>query len=281
MSTVHPQEAFDFLIEKLAKIPAPGPGRGSSRHKDTYGSDIWIMQAATEYWNLHGQTLAAFQYDEREKLVAPFYDATWVLCTRGILRPAAAFPAGENGANRIGQEFPSSPFYGDGYSLTAWGRQWIKASVSERPVLPSDPDRITEMLHQFRPRFGDGYAQRAAEAVADWRMGNYLSSCVMAGAAAESVLLAAAVSKTKDETRVLAEYRTGNGRSRIVKRVVAGTTPAVHERFTNALGILSYWRDDAGHGTATSVGEIEAYEALSRLLRLAQFTWDNWSVLAT
>jgi len=51
----------------------------------------------------------------------------------------------------------------------------------------------------------------------------------------------------------------------------------IGERFAEGLGILSYWQDDAGHGTASTISEIEAHEALSQLLRLAQFTSDNWS----
>jgi hypothetical protein len=147
--------------------------------------------------------------------------------------------------------------------------------------MPSDPGRITEVLRQFKTLFGEGYAQRAAEAVSDWRTGNYLSACTMAGAAAESILIATAIAKIKDEAKVLSEYRTSSGRARVIKLVMAHTAPVLGERFTNALGILAYWRDDAGHGTASTIGEIEAHEAISRLLRLAQFTSDNWPALTT
>jgi hypothetical protein len=100
----------------------------------------------------------------------------------------------------------------------------------------------------------------------------------MAGAAAESVLLATAIAKTKDEAQVLSEYRTSSGRARVIKRITGGN-PVLGGRFADALGILAFWRDDAGHGTASTIGEIEAHEAISRLLRLAQFTSDNWEAL--
>ena len=145
--------------------------------------------------------------------------------------------------------------------------------------MPSDPGRITEVLHQFRTRFGAGYAQRAAEAVADWRAGNYLSACTMAGAAAESVLIATAIGKIKDEAKVLAAYSGSGGRGRIINRVTGNATTGVSAQFKDALGILGYWRDDAAHGLASTIGEIDAYEAISRLLRLARFTSDNWAAL--
>lgn len=217
--------------------------------------------------------------DEREPYVAPFYDAAWELCRRGVLRPAAAVPAGQSAANQIGQRINAAPFFGDGYSLTAWGREWVGKAASERATLPSDPGRITEVLQQFKALFGEGYAQRAAEAVSDWRTGNYLSACTMAGAAAESILIAVAIAKSKNEPKVLSEYRTSRGRTNVIKLVTAGTATGLGERFTNALGILAYWRDEAGHGTASTIGEIEAHEAISRLLRLAQFTSDNWPAL--
>ena len=119
------------------------------------------------------------------------------------------------------------------------------------------------------------------EAVNDYRAGNYLSACVMAGAAAESILLATAIAKSKDEEKVLAEYQSTGGRGRVIKRMTSGAQTGIGQRFAEALGVLSYWRDDAGHGIATAIGEIEAHEALTRLLRLAQFTADNWSKLTT
>ncbi len=204
--------------------------------------------------------------DDKEPYIAPFYDAAWELSRRGVLRPGATVPAGQASGNQIGQRLPSAPFFGDGYSLTAWGRAWVQRVASERAMMPSDRSRITEVLHQFRTRFGEAYAQRAAEAVADWRGRNYLSACTMAGAAAESVLIATAIAKSKDEQAILAEYRKTAGRSRVIKRVTAGVTSGIDERFNNALGLLTYWRDEAGHGTPSNIGEVEAHEAILGLL---------------
>ena len=155
----------------------------------------------------------------------------------------------------------------------------MKVAADERAIMPTSSSRITEVLHQFTPLFGQGYAQRAAEAVADWHTGNYLSACTMAGAAAESILLAAAIKKTKDEPKVLSTYLASGGRGRTIKHLRGNTSSNVGDQFEHALGILSYWRDAAGHGVTSSIGEVEAYEAISRLLRLARFTSDNWQSL--
>jgi hypothetical protein len=275
---MHFEDALNFLIQKLAQIPEPGPGQAQARHDRARGSDVWIELISQEYWGTRGKPLVNLSQDEKEALVVPFYDAAWTLCRQGVLRPGAAVPDGQAG-QQIGQRFAAAPFYGDGYSLTAWGRTWVKKSAEERVTLPAEPHRITEVLHRFTGRFGGGYAQRAAEAVSDWWTTNHLSACTMAGAAAESILLATAIEKIKDEQKVLSQYRSSGGRARVIKSVVGNVPTELATRFNDALGILSYWRDDASHGIASIIGEIEAHEALSRLLRLAQFTSDNWSAL--
>ena len=279
MSTIHIEDALDYLILQLAATPEPGPGQAAARAARGQGSDVWIDLLAEVYWSNQGQQIRNLSQDEKEPYVAPFYDAAWDLCRRGILRPGAAIPAGQSAVNQMGARINAAPFFGDGYSLTAMGRAWVKRAVSDRGFMPSDPGRLAEVLLQFEDRFGEGYAQRATEAVSDWRSLNYLSACTMAGAAAESILLATAIAKTRDELKVLTDYRTGSGRARVIKLITAGVTSALRDRFTNALGILSYWRDEAGHGMASTISEIEAHEAISSLLRLAQLTQDHWANL--
>jgi len=279
MTNIHIEDALNFLIEQLAKIASMAPPNALARQRVAHGSDIWINDVCDKYWQTRGQSIVDRAQDEKEPYIAPFYDAAWELSRRGVLRPGAVVPAGQTSGNQIGQRVAAAPFFGDGYALTAWGREWVLRAVLERTLMPSDHGRITEVLHQFHARFGNGYAQRAAEAVADWRAGNYLSACTMAGAAAESVLLATAIAKSKDEQAVLAEYRTATGRGRVIKRVTTGATSGVGERFNNALGLLSYWRDEAGHGTFSNIGEVEAHEAILGLLRLVRLAADNWDVL--
>jgi hypothetical protein len=109
--------------------------------------------------------------------------------------------------------------------------------------------------------------------------GNYLACCVLSGAAAESVLLAIAIAKSGDEAKVLASYRSASGRKKITDLIVGNVAKSIAEHFTTASGVISYWRDEAGHGLRTTVSEIEAYAALLHLIRLAQFSTDNWQAL--
>ena len=104
---------------------------------------------------------------------------------------------------------------------------------------------------------------------------------MLSGAAAESILLAIAIAKSGDEQKVVAEYRNASGRRKITDRIVGNVTKAVAEHFRTGLNIITYWRDEAGHGLRSTISEIEAYGALSQLIRLAQFSTDNWGTLTS
>jgi hypothetical protein len=102
----------------------------------------------------------------------------------------------------------------------------------------------------------------------------------MCGAAAESILLATAITRTGDEAAVLAEYRSSGGRGRIRSQVV-GSAPSFAQRsYDNFMTLLSYWRDEASHGAATAISDVEAEVALVTLARYAAFTKDNWGLLS-
>jgi hypothetical protein len=67
----------------------------------------------------------------------------------------------------------------------------------------------------------------------------------------------------------------------VIKRLVAGVASGIGERFNNALGFISYWRDEAGHGALSDIGEVEAYEAILGLSHLARLTSENRAALTT
>lgn len=165
----------------------------------------------------------------------------------------------------------------EGYSLTVIGRSWIEQGAPD--VFLVDPDRLSQMFDKLSPRFGPGFLPRATEAVRCHRFGAYLGCCAMSGAAAESILLAVAATKSGDDRATLAKYRTASGRRRVVDSVVGQARPTIAEPFRSATGLLSFWRDDAAHGPASEISEIEAHEALTRLLRFAQFATENWEEL--
>jgi hypothetical protein len=101
----------------------------------------------------------------------------------------------------------------------------------------------------------------------------------MCGAGAESILLAVANAKQNEEAKALSVYRTASGRKRVTDMVVAGLKAGLASPFTDATGLLCYWRDDAAHGVESTISEIEAHEALGQLLPFAQFATDHWAEL--
>jgi hypothetical protein len=102
----------------------------------------------------------------------------------------------------------------------------------------------------------------------------------MCGAAAESVLLAIAIAKTKDEAEVLDAYRQRDGRRKVMHIIFVNPSVAtLRSRFETGFNLLTYWRDEAAHGGSSTISELEAYDALGRLLRLATLGAENWTQL--
>jgi len=100
----------------------------------------------------------------------------------------------------------------------------------------------------------------------------------MTGAAAESVLLALAIAKVGDEEQVLRAYRQSGGRQRVLNLIVAQANAVRRNTLTTFSGIISMWRDEAAHGTASPLGTANADEALRQLLHMCQWVdreWDN------
>ena len=94
----------------------------------------------------------------------------------------------------------------------------------------------------------------------------------MAGAAADRFCWQLQSQKSANQADVLKEYASRNGRSRVTLKIVSGLKVEIRQSFEAALQVLHYWRDDAAHGMATTISEVEAYASLTQLLfRLAQF----------
>jgi hypothetical protein len=105
----------------------------------------------------------------------------------------------------------------------------------------------------------------------------------MAGAAAESALLAAAIARTRDEKLVLREYGTKrDGRRRVIEMIFAGQPESLKRRYVEAaFSLLAYWRDEASHGVVSEISEFDAFHALTLLVRLAQFLQAHWAEIST
>jgi hypothetical protein len=259
-------EAFGALIDHCAKV-APGlmSARGfmtGSARTATYGNDVWVPAIVQEFW----RSRLPIGTDPSDEHYRPFYDAAWELCRLGVLRPGMHAPKGQG---QIG----GGVYSGDGYSITEFGANWL---IDPSLHVSLDPSRLSEIFTSLSKRFGTGFLQRATEAVRCHRTTNYLAACAMSGAAAESILIALASAKSKDEAKVLADYGRAQGRLTVTRIVTTGISGGLRSQFEAALGVLHYWRDSAAHGKATSISEVEAYAALTQLLRLAQFSQDNW-----
>ena len=145
--------------------------------------------------------------------------------------------------------------------------------------VPTEPGRFAEMLKPHREHFGAGFYQRSQEAIRCYGAHAHLACCSMCGAAAESILLAAAIRKKGDEEAVLRLYRSARGRHLVENLVVGQTANPLKQEVLALTGLLRYWRDEASHGLLRDISENEAYTSLALLLRCAMFVHENWETL--
>ena len=263
---MHFDDAFDVLIKYLAAVPASKGKAARAGQSHGHAGDLWIPHVVQGYWQSRPEPVASEDLEDRH--FEPFYDAAWELCRIGVIHPGEFAPRGWS--------TDAGLFSGDTFSITKFGREWLK-DATQRPI--ADPSQLSQVLQGLADHFGGGYAQRATEAVRTYRTGNYLAACVMCGGAAESILLALAIAKIGDEAKVLMEYNTTGGRRRITKRICVDVSAALATQLETRLQALGHRHDTAGHGTMTAVSEIEAHIGLTDLLRLAQFVHDHWTDL--
>lgn len=246
----------------------------ASRALSDYGYEIYIPKMLHEYLvgvQNHARTNFAGDGPLARECSPAFYEAAWELCRRGILRP---------GITRVGQQATTDGSSGNGYSVTAYGREWM-LRVLDYPFVTSRPDRFMKLIEPLGSLLGRSFVRRAEEASRYHYATAYLASCAMSGAAAESILLRAAITKTQSDIAVLKAYRSSGGRTKVENMLVGQSSQALANRFKDLMDLLKYWRNAAAHGDDTDISEFEAFEALSRLLRLAHFTRDNWDELTS
>jgi hypothetical protein len=261
---MHIDDATSFIADCLR---APRPNRDLY---PSFGYEVYLPNVVVVYLmeiEHRTESLRELYDSQRSRELAPmFYEAAWDLCRRGILRPSI---------RTFGEQATADGASGNGYCLTALGRHWIEQGAPAVFLLGSD--RISELFDKLSQRLGPGFLRRATEAAKCHASGLYLGCCAMCGAAAESIVLAVAIAKSADETKILTTYRAANGRRKVIDGIVGQAKPALAEPFRAATSLLSYWRDDAAHGLASTISEIEAHQALARLLSFAQFVTDNWA----
>ncbi|MGH7095733.1 MAG: hypothetical protein ACREFB_19655 [Stellaceae bacterium] len=259
MRVTHIDDAKAIILEYIRKY--------KNKENPYFGYQIYLPTVIEEYLKGNGSLPHYAQYPADQPQVreisSAFLDGAWDLCRHGILRPSVERFGGQGSSDGVG------------FSVTESGRRWIAAD--EPPIFIAEPDRLSQLFQGFLPRLGPGFFQRASEAARCYGANAYIACCSMCGAAAESILLAVAVAKSGNEKSILAVYRTANGRHRIIDDIVGQSRQAIKDQFRNATGLLTYWRDAAAHGVTTTISEIEAHEAIGRLIRFAQFTTDNWN----
>ncbi len=242
-------DALAFLVYALR----------SDEKLDNYGYDVWLGHVIDRWVTEHvpeAQRKDHVQtvYDATQELSPAFFAAAWELCRRGILRP---------GVRRARAQVTETGSGGMGYSVTPFGREWLRAAEPDA-LAAVIPARYIGLLAEHAARFGAGYLGRGSEAVRCYSAHAYLACCAMCGAAAESILLARA-GEIKPEAEVLAMYAGTGGRGRVERLVVGRATDQVKREFSSFLVLLKYWRDDAAHGRASTISETEGFTSLMLL----------------
>jgi hypothetical protein len=245
--------------------------KGSPKTYSNYGYDVYLPNVIRWYLVEQDPTLQARQSELENRwlpLFPPFANAAWDLCRRGILRP---------GVTDYEAQSTSEGSAGSGFSITSFGRQWL--SENGDTFVPTEPERFAQLLKPFISRFGEGFHERAQEAVRCYGAHAYLACCAMCGAAAESVLLAVAIKKEGDEHSVLKTYVTANGRVKLENMITGKAAEHIKREFKGYTELLKYWRDEASHGKPSNISDNEAYTSLAILLRYAAFIDSEWGSL--
>lgn len=260
-------QAFEHLVEYCRAL-CEGTDYGKpTRYTSTYGYHVHLPHVARTWI---GDLEGAEEHKALNELFPILADCAWELCCRGMLRPGIAKRDGQGTDD--GRD-------GNGYSITSAGIKWFK-SRDKTLVLVTDVDLFGKAMGKFGHRFGAGFIQRAEEAAGCFRCRCLLSCCVMCGAASESILLRLAIAKTKDEDRVLKDYKSAGGRERIKNLLLGSVTGTLRNQVEDTgLRLLTYWRDSSAHGLEVEISDVEALAAMTLLLRFCQIATDHWDDL--
>jgi hypothetical protein len=254
------EDATKILIQFLREQNHGGFAR--------YGYQIYLPALITTYFRKAGVQ----NPESKVREVSPiFYNAAWELCRRGILRP---------GVKYHGAQATPDGSSGNGYSITPFGDTWLQEAKHD-DFVPTEPERYGRIVGQYKSIYGPGFHERAQQAVRCYGAHAYLACCAMCGAAAESIILAAAVAKEGRQDIVLKKYKAAHGRRNVENILVGKARKPLQEDYRAYSSLLKYWRDEAAHGKSSNIDDNEAYTSLALLLRLAMFVKDNWAELTS
>jgi hypothetical protein len=231
---------------------------------------------------LQERVLAAQNLDERPKdengnpwstqpdlatNTEPYLDAAAEMCRLGVIATTPVWNKYENQFTTRAQ-----------YRITARGVSWLLEKKHD-PVLPTEPEAFRKALEKHVVRFGDVYRTRAAEALACFHAQCYYACCVMAGAAAEAILVCVATEKSGNAEEVMKQIGSAGGRKKLIAAIKSqqnGHLQSAVDQFTT---LVAYYRDDAAHGVAVAIDEDIARLAVMMLLGLARLCDDRWDEL--
>lgn len=254
-------EAYSFLVQWSREIVEGN--RQSPRE-----CNVYLYAACKEFVIKRGAP--PHNEDPHIKSVgAVFHSAAWELCLKGVLRPGAI-------TDPMGSEY--RPTLGSHFSVTERGKMWLLNPIAGQPFSLANSAMQT-IVESHRARFGDGFYERAVEAIACLENGTYLAACVMCGAAVESILLVTAVAICNDEALVLKRYRQASGREEL-RKIIIKNDNSLSKHIDPGFAILSRWRDEAAHGQIADIGHAEALVALYTVISLAQHIGGRWDSIA-
>lgn len=236
----------------------------------SYGYDIYLPSLAINDLRITYK-ISNTESDIFRKHSALFYNAAWELCRRGILRPGISIYEAQATADGAS---------GNGYSITPFGHQWLQ-EADHHDFVPTEPEAFGKIIARYKDLFGPGFHQRAQEAIRCYGAHAYLACCVMCGAAAESIMLNLAIKKSKDEPKILKEYRTAHGRLKIENILLNNKKEPIRKNFSNINNLLKYWRDESAHGTVSKIAEEDAFIMLSKLLEICKLCENNHDILTS
>ena len=231
----------------------------------SYGYELYPPKIASKiaFQSSGGHSLSAGPIEL--ELDPIFFEAAWHLCRRGIVRPG---PKDRN----------AQSVQAGGYCLTVFGKNMLQ-NLTEDDVVVMQPGSLAAAMASYKGLFGEGFQQRAQEAIACRNAEAWLACCAMAGAAAESIMLAIAAKKTSDLDRVWKEYNGSGGRGKIISLIVGALPDWQKASFKSFASIISLWRDEAAHGAPTALTTANADEALRQLLHMCQWVKKYWNEL--
>jgi hypothetical protein len=132
---MHFDDAYDVLVKYLAEMPDSDANARVGQNQG-HGGDLWIPYVVQGYWRSLPEPVASEELEDGH--FQPFYDAAWELCRIGVIRPGEFSPRGWS--------TDAGLFSGDTFSITRFGRLWLK-DVGQRPI--ADPGRLSHVLQGF------------------------------------------------------------------------------------------------------------------------------------